>query len=185
MRRRFGDDEENEAEGEDELNLTPYLDVITTLVIFFVFTFQIVIEFRLIDVVPPEISKSTSGSSAPKEVRVTLFVTRDGYLIDASGTRPDDGTPVAVRAVIAKKDGAYDTKLLHERMVELKRQSNAGTSLVLVAHEAVEYKDVVEAMDAVRRGDKGLLFPDVVFGEPVGDVPAGALGATPAPGGTP
>ena len=35
---------------ESELNLTPYLDIITTLVIFLVFTFQVVIEFRLIEV---------------------------------------------------------------------------------------------------------------------------------------
>jgi biopolymer transport protein ExbD len=181
MRRRFAE-EEDELEGEDELNLTPYLDVITTLVIFFVFTFQIVIEFRLIDVMPPEISTKTDSSSDPSEsVKVSLFVTPAGFLIDATGQQ--GGTPVASRAVIPKKaDGAYDTALLHQRAVELKGATHAGESLILVAHEAVEYKDVVAAMDAVRSTDKGLLFPDVVFGEPVGDatpVPA------PAPGGTP
>lgn len=182
MARRFAIEEEEE-EGADELNLTPYLDMITTLVIFFVFTFQIVIEFRLIDVMPPEISsKPASSSSAEAEVRPTLFITETGYLLSADGKNPD-GSAVAARVVLEKKDGAYDTAGLREKASQLKGEYGMGTSIVLVAHGKVEYKDVIGAMDAVRQTDKGLLFPDVVFGDSFSEggapAPAAPAGGTP------
>lgn len=52
MSRRKKHHLDDEAEESGELNLTPYLDIITTLVIFLIFTFQVVIEFRLIELLP-------------------------------------------------------------------------------------------------------------------------------------
>ena len=52
----------DEAEESGELNLVPYLDIITTLVIFLIFTFQVVVEFRLIDLLPPAYSNNARNA---------------------------------------------------------------------------------------------------------------------------
>ena len=53
--RQSSSNDEEEQEGADaELNLIPYLDIMMNLVIFLIFSFQVIIEFRLIDVIPPD-----------------------------------------------------------------------------------------------------------------------------------
>lgn len=142
-------------EEEGELNLTPYLDIITTLVIFMIFTFQVVIEFRLVDVMAPQLGKGGGASTEKPPVTVTLIITDAGFRVLASdGIAPSE---------IPKKGDKYDFDKLHETLVTWKSKLSLGEGLILMAQENTEYSLVVETMDAVRNDGKNLLFPDVAL----------------------
>jgi len=158
MRRRSHASELHNEEEEGELNLTPYLDIITTLVIFMVFTFQVVIEFRLIDLIAPALGDSTAGNDQDEkpQVQLTLAITDEGYRLMTDAEVGDD---------IPKKDGKYDTAELKRLAVQYKEKLELGESITLTAGSNIEYATVIEAMDAIRVNGKQWLFPDVMFGQ--------------------
>jgi biopolymer transport protein TolR len=164
MRRRSStshhhEDAATEAAESGELNLVPYLDVVTTLVIFLIFTFQVVIEFRLIELLPPAYSaQARNPSETPDEppVTLTLIITAEGYRIVTN--RPELGT-----AEIPLKGGEYDNNKLTQELLDVKNELTLGESLILTASDDIEYKVVVAAMDAARQFEGRLLFPDVLL----------------------
>lgn len=148
-----------EAEESGELNLTPYLDVVTTLVIFLIFTFQVVIEFRLIELLPPAYDSARTPSETPKNdppVTLTLIITEEGYRLVTN--QPELGT-----AEIPKKNNEYDNEKLTQELLNVKKTLSLGESLVLTASDNIEYKVVVAAMDSARQYEGRLLFPDVLL----------------------
>lgn len=150
-----------EEEGSGELNLTPYLDIITTLVIFMIFTFQVVIEFRLIDVFVPAFGKKPDQTEAPPPdkpvVTVYLVIIKEGYRITASDY-------IAPSEIPKKPDGKYDTEKLRETLVTWKDKLDLGESIILIAQDDTEYDLVISTMDAIRMDGKKFLFPDVALG---------------------
>ena len=154
---RYGHEVE-EAEGESELNLIPYLDIMMNLVIFLIFSFQVIIEFRLIDVVPPALSSQASaGSSDDKpKMQVTLVISKSGYRLLSS-----DSTVSPVDIPMKGKD--YDPEELKDRLVSWKKDYGLGESIIFTAELDTEYSVVVAAMDAIRNDGKDLLFPDVLL----------------------
>lgn len=160
---RYGRSHESDEDtGGDaaELNLTPYLDIMMNLVIFLIFSFQVIIEFRLIDVVPPAVSSAASASANPDEKpkpTITLVITKEGYRLLSTAT----DTMPAVE--IPKKNGKYDQTELHDRLVSWKKDFGLGDSIVFTADLDTEYTVVVEAMDAIRSDKDTLLFPDVLL----------------------
>jgi biopolymer transport protein TolR len=161
MRERRGHRElDNEAEESGELNLVPYLDIITTLVIFLIFTFQVVIEFRLIDLLPPAYSanaRNAQDTPSDKDVTLTLIITPEGYRLVTN--KMELGTA----EVPKKADGTYDNDKLTEELFNVKRSLGLGESLILTATDDTEYRVVVGAMDAARMFEGQLLFPDVLL----------------------
>lgn len=161
MSRRKHEELEDEAEASGELNLTPYLDIITTLVIFLIFTFQVVIEFRLIELLPPAYGPSARPANPNQdpdkpEVTLTMFIHSEGYKLVTN--MPELG---AVN--VAKKGNDYDNERLTQELDKVKRTLSIGESLIITASDDIPYKDVVAAMDAAREYEGRLLFPDVLL----------------------
>jgi len=155
----------DEAEESGELNLVPYLDIITTLVIFLIFTFQVVIEFRLIDLLPPAYSASARNATdtpTDQEVTLTLIITKDGYRLVTN--KPELGT----QDVAIKGDGTYDNDHLAEQLFSVKKTLGLGESLIMTASDDIEYRVIVDAMDAARTYQGDLLFPDVLLAKASG-----------------
>ncbi|MEZ4239669.1 MAG: biopolymer transporter ExbD [Myxococcota bacterium] len=147
-----------------ELNLIPYLDVVTTLVIFLVFTFQVVIEFRLIELLPPAYSANARNNGENPEdpkVTLTLLITETGYRLATN--QPDLGT-----IDIPKTAEGYDNDRLSQELLDAKRNLGLQESMVLMASDKIEYQTVVSAMDAAREYEGRLLFPDVLLAKPTG-----------------
>jgi biopolymer transport protein ExbD len=145
-----------DEEAEEELNLIPYLDIVTNLVIFLVFSFEVILEFRLINVVPPEIGPpgpSDSNNEPPKGI--TTLIHEGGYTILPVNTSFD-----AVD-IARKPDGSYDVEKLHSELVRLKREYGLGRAMQLMAYMKADYKVVVQTMDAARNDGEKSLFPDV------------------------
>ncbi|MEQ1565787.1 MAG: biopolymer transporter ExbD [Myxococcota bacterium] len=159
-RRRSREQPVDEAEESGELNLVPYLDVVTTLNIFLIFTFQVAIEFRLIDLLPPAYSanaRNASDTPQEKETTLTLIITDDSYRLVTN--KAEMGSVEVKR----KPDGAYDNDRLTQELHKVKTDLGLGESLIVTATDATEYKVVVAAMDAARMFEGQLLFPDVLL----------------------
>ena len=151
---------DNEAEESGELNLVPYLDIITTLVIFLIYTFQIVVEFRLIDLLPPAYSKNARNAGdtpSEKETTLTLIITDQGYRLVTNKVE------LGSEEIARKGDGTYDNDMLTQKLYKVKHDLGLGESLIVTATDATEYRVVVAAMDAARMYEQELLFPDVLL----------------------
>lgn len=158
MSRRHKVHIEDEAEASGELNLVPYLDIITTLVIFLIFTFQVIVEFRLIDLLPPAYSGANANPNPDEKPPLTLslLIMKDGYrLVTSDNTLGASQVPL--------KNGQYDNVALNEKLHQIKSNLKLGESLLLTAADDIEYKHVVAAMDAARKYKGDLLFPDVLL----------------------
>ncbi|MCA9488840.1 MAG: biopolymer transporter ExbD [Myxococcales bacterium] len=160
MSRRGHHELEDEAAESGELNLTPYLDIITTLVIFLIFTFQVVIEFRLIDLMPPAYGHSARNPSdnpdQKPDVTLTLFIHSQGYKLVTN--QPELGA-----VEVKLKNGEYDNEKLTQELEKVKRTLQMGESLIITASDDIEYSKVVAAMDAAREYEGRFLFPDVLL----------------------
>jgi biopolymer transport protein ExbD len=149
------------GEGDDgELNLTPYLDIITTLVIFMIFTFQVIIEFSLVEVFMPAMVKEQEASAASDStVTLSLIISKEGFWVFVS----DGAAPQQIPLLEGSTDEnrKYDFKKLHQLLVEWKVQLGLGEAVILIADDDTQYDLVVETMDAIRMDNGKLLFPDV------------------------
>jgi biopolymer transport protein ExbD len=179
--------EELFEEDESELNLTPYLDIITTLVIFMIFSFQVVIEFQLIDVLAPQIVGDGGGANQDNPpLTVALVIGPDEVRIRANDIPPTDIS-------VPKSGDAYDFVTLRDRLAEFKsaalaRSANIGDNVTISSRSDIPYATLVQVIDAVRVDKAGkTLFPAISLApsySPNDAMPGGgAPGAAPAAAG--
>ncbi len=160
MRRMKSHSDEAEEE-TGELNLVPYLDIVTNIIIFLIASVAYNVSFGNVNVTLPTLS-SGGGASAdepPKPpLNLTITAGSTGFTIGASG---------GILAPIPKlPGGGYDYKALTQRLMEIKAlPDNADeTKATFNADAQIPYRIVIETLDAMRE-DTGhkMLFPDVVF----------------------
>jgi biopolymer transport protein TolR len=146
---------------EAELNLIPYLDIMVNLVIFLLFSFQVVIEVCRIDLLAPAYGEA-SGSSSPVTT-VTLAIHKGGYTVLSSDA--------AMGVIdIPLKDGDYDRDLLHTKLAEWKRTYALPDNIVITAEPRLPYEAVVRTMDTIRLDGNSNLFPGVTLARAAGEV---------------
>src|SRR5215467_8072332 len=83
--RRLRENKEEELEESGELNLVPYLDIVTNIVIFLlasVTTYQL--QLSNVNVSSPTFGVG-SGQEGPPPLNLTITVTQNGFTIAASG----------------------------------------------------------------------------------------------------
>jgi biopolymer transport protein ExbD len=155
-------------EGDGELNLVPYLDMMVTLVMFLLFSFQAMLEMGLIPMNAPAYDASPGPSQPQKDpdkpvIMVTLVIGDSGYNVQS------DHPEITGTLDIPKLgDGKYDLAGLRGKMIEWKKTHGLNENLVITAFNNIEYQTVVDAMDELRKdGDKDL-YPNVVLGVPYG-----------------
>ena len=151
--RRMRDHVEEVEEEAGELNLVPYMDIVTNIIIFLLASVVNQVALGNINVTVPTISQGGSASDnepPPKPpLNLTVSVGASGFTIAASG---------GVLPIVPKlPTGQYDYKSLTAKLKEIKSNpdnADANTS----------YDVVIATLDAMRQGDDGkILFPDVAF----------------------
>jgi biopolymer transport protein ExbD len=157
-------DHVEEAEEEaGELNLVPYMDIVTNIIIFLLASVVNQVSLGNINVSSPTISQGAASSSdepPPEKPPLNLSVTvgASGFTVAASG---------GVLPVIAKlPNGQYDYQALTNKLKEIKSApDNAGeTKAIFSADAIIPYDVVVATLDATRVADDGkILFPDILF----------------------
>jgi biopolymer transport protein ExbD len=145
-----------------ELNLVPYMDIVTNIIIFLLASVVNQVSLSNINVTVPSISGG--GGAADNEpppkppLNLTVSVGASGFTLAASG---------GVLPLVPKlPNGQYDYKTLTTKLKEIKSApDNADeTKANFNADSNIPYDIVVATLDAMRTTDEGkILFPDVAF----------------------
>ena len=168
--------EELEEEEVGEINLVPYLDIVTNIVLFLLATISTGFLMGNINSALPEYAASAGAATAPGQqkeqpIQLVVSVTKPAILVwSVSG---QEGTLDNPRAkIVATDEGkAYDFDKLKSVATEIVTSRNwidtrpeGSTEVILMVDPEIRYEVVINAMDALRTGEEGLnLFPDVLF----------------------
>ena len=165
---------EEMAEEGGELNLVPYLDIVTNVIMFMLATTSFAAALGDINVSAPTtttaVSSPTDTPPPPKnELNLTVSISEKGFTIAASGAVLYQGfsfdaagnlvqPPGATLPTIPKKaDGTFDFDGLAKSMRDIKATPTAAgeTKVIINANPNIIYETVVAALDACR----GKLIP--------------------------
>jgi biopolymer transport protein TolR len=160
--RRMRDHNEELEEETGEINLVPYMDIVTNIIIFLLASVVNQVALGNVNVSVPTLA--SAGSSAIDEqpqkppLNLTVTVGATGFTIAASG---------GVLPVIPKMaNGQYDYKELTKKLLEIKSSPDNAeeTKVNFNADSNTSYDIVVATLDAMRQDDDGrALVPDVAF----------------------
>jgi biopolymer transport protein ExbD len=160
--RRMRDHNEEIEEEAGELNLVPYMDIVTNIIIFLLASVVNQVSLGNINVSVPTIAEGGDTTQEPPPekppLNLTVSVGASGFTVAGSGN---------VLPIIAKlPNGQYDYKALTAKLKEIKTvPGNEGeTKVNFNADAIIPYDIVVATLDAMRVSDDGkVLFPDVAF----------------------
>ncbi len=173
IRRLAAPKEPQPGEEAGELNVVPFLDILTNVMVFVLaslaaaFTVSVVVE-------APHRPGIGPGKTEP--LTLTVLVGVDGYYVkgSAAGVGPGCsgiGAGVTVPRIAAgtseSTDGLKFDALALKRCARRLKDQVPGADLekqvILTASPNVPFEEVVRAMDALRGDEKGTLFPDVII----------------------
>jgi biopolymer transport protein TolR len=161
--RRMRDHVEEIEEEAGELNLVPYMDIVTNIIIFLLASMINQVSLANINVSVPSISGAGDSDNQPPPpdkppLNLTVSVGASGFTIAAAG---------GVLPIVPKlPNGQYDYKSLGVKLKEIKSAPDnaAETKANFSADANIPYDTVVATLDAMRITDEGkILFPDVAF----------------------
>jgi len=162
--RRMRDHVEEIEEEAGELNLVPYMDIVTNIIIFLLASVVNQVALSNINVTVPSLSSGASAEQNPDEpppkppLNLTVSVGASGFTVAASG---------GVLPIVPKlPNGRYDYKTLTDKLKEIKSAPDNAeeTKANFNADATISYDIVVATLDAMRTTDEGkVLFPDVAF----------------------
>jgi biopolymer transport protein TolR len=162
------------AEEGGELNIVPFLDIITNVLMFVLATITVTFT-TMIDSQPPRSGGPSSRPPTKPTLSLNIIVVDKGFIVSAFGTRigegcqgPGSGMAVGLKSTDGRQD--YDYGSLTQCAKRLKNQVPEAadeTAATLTANKDVPYQVIISTVDAIRRADDGQeLFPDINFGVP-------------------
>jgi biopolymer transport protein TolR len=180
--RRLTDPKELAPDEEGgELNIVPFLDIITNVMMFVLATVSVTFTATL-DTSPPRAGGRSSATPDKPALGLTVIVVQDGFSVKARGGNVAPGCQEAGAGLaIPKKNNDYDYAALGacaKRLKGLSPDFQFENSVTVSANPNIPFQAIVSTMDAVRKDDTGecapgkegvwegvgCLFPDVNFG---------------------
>lgn len=167
--RKLREVHEDEEMENGELNLVPYLDIVTNVIMFLMMTTTFAAALADINVSAPTVSRSAESASPTEpqkqDLNLTVSISEKGVTIAASGAvLYRDNVPGQLPTI--PKDPAtrdHDYALLTKKMREIKDQFGDETKVIINANPDITYETVVAVMDAIRADASKTLFPDVLL----------------------
>jgi biopolymer transport protein ExbD len=131
-----------------DLNLIPYIDLLTCMVSFLLIT-AVWTQLARIDVQQKGQGQAGDPSEVPPpQLKLVLVVTQDGYTL-VSG--------VGEQQQIPKKESKYDTRKLGEFLRKIKQRFPDKNDIHVASEDNIQYTDIVLTMDECL----GARFPDI------------------------
>jgi biopolymer transport protein ExbD len=152
-----------------ELNIVPFLDIITNVLMFVLATVSVTFT-ATIDTFPPRAGGAGARAPTTPALGLTVIVVGDGFSVKARGgnVAPGCNDTGAGLAVGKAPSGDYDYATLNSCVTKLKHLSPdfANENQVTIsANPNIPYQAIISTIDAVRTASSGEeLFPDVNFG---------------------
>jgi biopolymer transport protein ExbD len=167
IRRLSEPKEHSPDEAGGELNIVPFLDIITNVLMFVLATISVTFT-ATIDTYPPRAGSGKAGPQTPT-LGLTVLVVPDGFSLKARGGNVAPGcNDTGPGIAIPTKGGDYDYAALKACAAKLKGAApefKDEMGVTISANPPIPYQVVINAMDAVRKNEGGEeMFPDVTFG---------------------
>jgi len=145
--------------GSGELNIVPFLDIVTNLMLFLLATTTFVAAVSEVRAeLPPH------GPGQPhRALDLSVTLTDRGAIMATSEGRigPDCSVSTDRSATAARTASGYDFAALTRCAAAVHDAHPGETAVIVSADPGVPYGDLIGAMDAVRSEGDALLFPDV------------------------
>jgi biopolymer transport protein ExbD len=160
---------ESSSEETDEINLVPYLDIVTNILLFLIVTITSMIAVGNIEVNTPEREGPSAVAEATPtnqpDLNLTVAITGTGFTVAGSGGfMYQNDVPGKLPTVPKLRGGEYDFAALHRLLAKVKKQYPAENRAILAANPEIQYETVIGVMDVLRIGpDNEDLFPVVLF----------------------
>jgi len=156
-----------------ELNIVPFLDIITNVLMFVLATITVTFT-TFIETQPPSASRGVRAPTKPS-LSLNIVVIDKGFIVSAFGQRIGEGcqgigsgVAVGLKTTDGRED--YDYSSLKSCAKRLKNQVPEAadeTAATLTANANIPYQVIISTIDAIRKSDDGQeLFPDINFGVP-------------------
>ncbi len=171
--RRLSQPREADESDNGELNIVPFLDIITNVLMFVLATVSVTFT-ATIDSFPP---RAGGGARVPttKTLGLTVIIVPDGFSVKASGGNVAPGCNDAGPGLaIPKKGSEYDYESLRDCAARLKTMAPefaAEEQVTISANPQIPYQAVISTIDYLREkpdpqdpNKKTRLFPEVNFG---------------------
>ncbi|HEU4381921.1 MAG TPA: biopolymer transporter ExbD [Anaeromyxobacteraceae bacterium] len=140
-----------------ELNIVPYLDIVSNLVIFMLLSMTGLFTLGVVNVSAPRMGAEAQAQAQdqPKLLLTVAISKRGFYIAGAGGVLGGAADQAAVDATQPPTlplgpDGKYDYAGLTERMKLVKDRYPNETNLILSADAEVPYEVLIQTMDACR-----------------------------------
>jgi biopolymer transport protein TolR len=157
--RRLKEHAEEAEEDTGEINLVPYMDIVTNIIIFLLASVVNQVPLGNINVSSPTIGSGAAAVAEPEKppLNLTVTVTTNGFIIGGSGA--------VIPPLPKMPNGQYDFDGLTNKLAEIKREIAPGeTKANFNADAYIPYELVVKTLDAMREDKSGkVLFPDIIF----------------------
>jgi biopolymer transport protein ExbD len=167
--------------GQIELNLVPMLDTLVTLIAFLLYTMTFLDIVGIESPFPIASTEHVEQKLKEKPLQLTVSLRENEAAIWSPFQR------ITTKTIPNPAPGLYDLHAIHEALIEVKKQFPTETHVVVVPTGGTNYDTLVAVMDTLRNLDATdppifvknaqtgleeqakLLFPDVIFGNLLGD----------------
>ena len=158
------------APGEEagELNIIPYLDIIINILVFVLVTVSVTF-IASIDTTPPSIGGGkVRADISTKALNLSAWITTSGIALKTSSGNIATGCQdVGAGITVPKAGDELDYRALTacaKRLKNARPEFKEETQVTITANPGIDYKTVIEVMDALRNDGDEELFPEVHFG---------------------
>ena len=168
IRKRTKVEELDPSEAGGELNIVPFLDIVTNIIMFLLATTAMVLTTCELDAHLPTIGRGGGGGDdSQTTLNLSVTVTERGIIVAGSGGKLQPGCHATgtgnIITVQRRPDHSFDWNALTQCLVVLHGEFPDEHQVILTADPNIEYGNVVAAMDAVRSDGTTELFPDVML----------------------
>jgi biopolymer transport protein ExbD len=159
-----------QAPGEEagELNIIPYLDIIVNILVFVLVSVSVTF-IASIDTTPPSIGGGkVRADISTKALNLSAWITTSGIALKTSSGNIATGCQdVGAGITVPKTGDELDYRALTacaRRLKNARPEFKEETQVTITANPGIDYKTVIEVMDALRNEGDEELFPEVHFG---------------------
>lgn len=170
VRKKTKHEELDPSEAASELNIVPFLDIVTNLILFLLMTGAQVLLVAELDAHLPALSRGRRASSSTEQgstLNLSVTISEAGLIVSGSGGKLAPGCermqPGRVITVPRRGDGTFDWAALTACAARVHAQFPDESQVILSADPNIEYQNIIHAMDALRVQGTDELFPDVML----------------------
>jgi biopolymer transport protein TolR len=157
------------SEASGELNIVPFLDIVTNIIMFLLATTAAVLTTVELEAHLPTLSRGRARGAVDTGSTLNLSVTvsEDGIIVAGSGGKLAPGcTQMLSGRVITiprQADGTFNFPALTQCLVTVHGTFPDERQSILTADPNIEFNDIIHAMDAMRSDGTTELFPEIML----------------------